>query len=92
MRIIARSTLRNFWELEKRKGAETSLIEGIVRENQGLPLNGIVKLMAVPSARQFYQEIGFIETDGSGEMILTTNAASMFLLNQEQNRESITFD
>lgn len=82
----------NYPQLEKRKGAATSLIEGIVRENQALAFNGIVKLMAIPSARQFYQEIGFIETDGSGEMILTANAASMFFLNQEQNRESKTFD
>lgn len=79
-------------QVEKRKGAATSLIEGIVRESQASAFSGIVKLMAIPNAREFYQEIGFIDTDGSGEMILTANAASMFLLNQEQNRQSTVFD
>lgn len=79
-------------QVEKRKGAATSLIEGIVRESQASAFSGIVKLMTIPSAREFYQEIGFIDTDGSGEMILTANAASMFLLTQEQNRESKPFD
>jgi hypothetical protein len=79
-------------QVEKRKGAATSLIEGIVRESQALAFSGIVKLFAIPSAKRLYQRIGFIETDGSGEMILTANAASIFLLDQEQNRESRTFD
>ena len=79
-------------QLEKRKGAATSLIEGIVRESQALAFSGIVKLFAIPSAREFYQEIGFIDTDGSGEMILIANAASMFLLEQQQNRQSASFD
>lgn len=82
----------NYPQLEKRKGAGTSLIERIVRENQALAFSSILKLMTIPSAKEFYQEIGFIETDGSGEMILTANAASVFLLNQEQKRESIFFD
>lgn len=79
-------------QVEKRKGAATSLVEGIVRESQVQGFSGIVKLFTIPSAREFYQEIGFIDTDGSGEMILTTNAVSMFLLNQQQNRQSTTFD
>ncbi|RUT08459.1 hypothetical protein DSM106972_016270 [Dulcicalothrix desertica PCC 7102] len=79
-------------QVEKRKGAATSLLEGIVRESQASAFSGIVKLMAIPSAREFYQEIGFIDTDGSGEMILIANTASMFLLTQEQNRELKPFD
>lgn len=79
-------------QVEKRKGAATSLIEGIVRESQASAFSGIFKLMTIPSAREFYQDIGFIDTDGSGEMILTANAVSMFLLTQEQNRELKPFD
>ncbi|MBD2778959.1 hypothetical protein [Iningainema tapete] len=76
---------------EKKKGAATSLIEGIVRESQNLDFGGIVKVIAIQAAKKFYQEIEFIETNGSGEMILTSNAASMFILDQEQKRKS-TFD
>ncbi|NJL77768.1 MAG: GNAT family N-acetyltransferase [Richelia sp. RM2_1_2] len=79
-------------QLERRKGAATSLVEGIILEsrNEGLP--SILKLIPIPDARKFYQDIGFVETDVSGDMILTYNAASMFLLDLEQKRNSTTFD
>ena len=77
---------------EKRKGAATSLIEEVVRESQRRGFGGIVKLMAIQAAKEFYLKLEFSETNGSGEMILTSNTASMFLLDQNQKRESTTFD
>ncbi len=77
---------------EKRKGAATSLIEGIVRESQRKGFNGIVKLTAIQATKEFYRKLEFAETNGSGEMILTSNSASMFLLDQEKRRESTNFD
>jgi hypothetical protein len=73
---------------EIRKGSATSLIEELVRESQRLQFNGIVKAMTIPSARPFYRKIGFIETNGSGEMILTWFAAQEFLTRQQQLREN----
>jgi hypothetical protein len=72
---------------EATKGCATSLIEELVRESQRLQFNGIVKAITIPSARPFYRKIGFIETDGSGEMILTCDAAQEFLIRQQQLRE-----
>ncbi|MEA5594065.1 GNAT family N-acetyltransferase [Rivularia sp. UHCC 0363] len=77
---------------EKRKGAATSLIEGIIIESRQQGLPNILKLIPIPGAIKFYQDIGFIETDISGDMILTYNEASMFLLDLEQKRESASFD
>lgn len=84
------NTLR-YQQAEKRKGSATSLIEYIILESRNEGLN-IVKLFAVPQEKDFYESIGFEETNGSGEMVLNRNAASMFLLDQEQRRESRTFD
>ncbi len=77
---------------EKRKGAATSLIEGIIKESQERGLSNIFKLMTIPAAKRFYQKIGFNETNGSGEMILDSIAASMLLLDVEQKRNSAAFD
>ncbi len=77
---------------ETTKGAATSLIEELVRESQRLKLGGILKAMVIPDARKFYEDKGFIETNGSGEMILTSNAAAMFILDQEQRKLSQPFD
>lgn len=77
---------------EKRKGAATSLVEGIIRESREEGLPNILKLIPVPNAIEFYQGIGFEETDISGDMILEYNAASMFLLDQELKRNSASFD
>lgn len=81
-----------YLQTETKKGAATSLIEQLVRESQRLQLNGILKAFVIPSARDFYNSIGFVETDGSGEMILTPNAANMFILDQEQRLLSQPFD
>ena len=81
-----------FLQLERRKGAATSLVEGIIRESRASGLSDIFKLMTIPDAKIFYQKIGFEETNGSGEMILNSNAASMFLLDIEQKRNSTAFD
>jgi predicted acetyltransferase len=81
-----------FLQLERRKGAATSLVEGIIRESRASGLSDIFKLMTIPDAKRFYQKIGFEETNGSGEMILNSNAASMFLLDIEQKRNSTAFD
>lgn len=81
-----------YLQLEKRKGAATSLVEGIIVESRKEGLPNIIKLIPVPEAVEFYQGIGFIETDISGDMILTYNAASMFLLDLEQKRNSASFD
>ena len=81
-----------FPQLEKRKGAATSLVEAIIIENRERGLSDILKLMTIPDAKIFYQKIGFTETNGSGEMILDGNAASMFLLDIEQKRNSTAFD
>ncbi|MEM7589955.1 MAG: GNAT family N-acetyltransferase [Cyanobacteria bacterium P01_A01_bin.83] len=77
---------------EKRKGAATSLVEGIIVESRSLGLSDILKLFAVPEAQEFYQDLGFEETNGSGEMILSSDAASRLLLNLEQKRNSAAFD
>lgn len=77
---------------EKRKGAATSLVECIILESREKGLANILKLIPIPDAIEFYQDIGFVETDISGDMILTYNAASMFLLELEQKRKFATFD
>lgn len=71
---------------ETRKGSATSLVEELVRESLENGLSGILKAFTIPSARQFYRDIGFIETNGSGEMVLTDYAASEFLQRQEELR------
>lgn len=73
-----------YLQTETKKGAATSLIEQLVRESQRLGLDGILKALVIPSARNFYDSLGFVETDGSGEMILTPNAANMLILDQER--------
>ncbi len=77
---------------ETKKGSATSLIEELIRESQRLKLGGILKAMVIPTAREFYEDKGFVETNGSGEMILTSNAAAMFILDQEQRALSKPFD
>ena len=77
---------------EKRKGAATAIIEGIIKENREKQLSRILKLFAVPEEKNFYTDLGFEETNGSGEMILSENNASMFLLALDQKRNSTAFD
>ncbi|MBW4509688.1 MAG: hypothetical protein KME64_24715 [Scytonematopsis contorta HA4267-MV1] len=75
-------------QVETCKGAATSLMEGIVLESQSIGFGGIVKAITIPRARPFYRKIGFVETNGSGEMILTVQAAQEFLLKQQQLRQN----
>jgi hypothetical protein len=77
---------------EKRKGAATAIVEGIIKENREKRLRRILKLFAVPEEKNFYSDLGFEETNGSGEMILSENQASMLLLDLDQKRNSTTFD
>jgi hypothetical protein len=77
---------------EKRKGEATAIIEGIIIENRDKGLSRILKLFAVPEEKNFYSDLGFDETNGSGEMILSENQASMFLLALDQKRNSTAFD
>ncbi len=77
---------------EKRKGAATAIIEGIIKENRDKRLSPILKLFAVPGEKNFYTDLGFEETNGSGEMILSENQASMLLLALDQKRNSTAFD
>lgn len=77
---------------EKRKGAATAIVEGIIRENREKGLGQILKLFALPEEKDFYRDLGFEETDGSGEMILSDNNASMLLQDLDQKRNSSTFD
>ncbi|BAZ15033.1 hypothetical protein NIES4071_69030 [Calothrix sp. NIES-4071] len=77
---------------EKRKGAATAIVEGIIKENREKGLSRILKLFALPEEKNFYSDLGFEETNGSGEMILSENKASMLLLDLDQKRNSTTFD
>jgi hypothetical protein len=77
---------------EKRKGAATAIIEGIIKENRDKRLSRILKLFAVPEEKNFYSDLGFEETNGSGEMILSESKASMLLLDLDQKRNSTAFD
>ncbi|NJN12178.1 MAG: hypothetical protein HC815_31150 [Richelia sp. RM1_1_1] len=77
---------------EKRKGAATAIVEGIIKENGEKGLSRILKLFAVPQEKIFYSNLGFVETNGSGEMILSESDAAMLLLDLEQKRNSDTFD
>lgn len=79
-------------QVETKKGSATSLVEEIVKESQSKQFGGVVKLFAIPRAKYRYNEIGFIETDGSGEMLLTRELAERFLANQAYRRSSQLFD
>lgn len=71
---------------QTRKGAATSLVEELVRESQRRQFGGILKAITIPGARQFYRDVCFVETDASGEMILTVEAAEEFLSRQNELR------
>jgi hypothetical protein len=71
----------------KRKGAATSLIEGIIRESQSRGFGGVVKALTIERAKEFYQNLGFRETDYSREMIVTEYTADTVLLDIEQRRQ-----
>ena len=77
---------------ERRKGAGTAIVEGIIKENREKGLSRILKLFAVPEEKIFYSDLGFTETDGSGEMILGESGAALLLNDLDQKRSSSTFD
>lgn len=79
-------------QIETRRGAATSLIEEIVKESKSKQFGGVVKLFTIPRAKSSYIKIGFVDTDGSGEMLLTENVADKFLNRQQQRRNSQRFD
>jgi hypothetical protein len=76
----------DYTQPEKRKGAATSLVEELVKESQSQGFGGILKAITVPSVREFYEKIGFIEDNGTGWMTLTSDAAQEFLIKQEEFR------
>ncbi|GJD18025.1 hypothetical protein RIVM261_029810 [Rivularia sp. IAM M-261] len=67
---------------ETKAGAATSLVEGIVRESIELGQNGIIKANILRRAIPFYEKIGFVEENGSGEFMLTETASRNFLITQ----------
>ncbi|KAF3888214.1 MULTISPECIES: GNAT family N-acetyltransferase [Nostocales] len=71
----------------KRKGAATSLIEGIIGESQSSGFGGIVKVLTIERAKEFYQNIGFRETDYSRELIVTEYIANTVLSEIKQRRQ-----
>ena len=76
----------------KRKGAATSLIEGIIKESKSKNFGGVVKALTIRRAKEFYQKLGFIETDYSMEMIVTEYTADNVLSDIEQRRQLQTLD
>ncbi|MGB3203858.1 MAG: hypothetical protein WBB28_02585 [Crinalium sp.] len=70
------------------KGAATSLIEELVKESKTLGFSGKIKLYSIVRAKQFYINIGFVETDELGEVELTNDAAENFLAKQKRFRET----
>jgi len=79
-------------QVETRKGAATSLIEEIVKESKSKRFGGVVKLFTIPRAKPRYSKIGFVDTDGSGEMLLREAVAENFINAQQQRRDSKIFD
>lgn len=79
-------------QVETRRGAATSLIEEIIKESKSKQFGGVVKLFTIPRAKPRYSKIGFVDTDGSGEMLLTEAVAEEFLNGQQQRRDSQIFD
>lgn len=71
---------------EPLKGAATSLMEELVNESKELGFEGRLKLYSTQRAKQFYVDIGFVETDIPREMELTPEAAEEFLNEQIQFR------
>lgn len=63
-------------------------MEELVNESKSLGFSGRLKLYSIPRAKQFYIDIGFIETDFPREMELTPEAAQAFLDEQKQFRET----
>lgn len=74
-------------QVESLKGAGTTLMEELVKESFNLGFRGRLKLYAVPRARQFYIDIGLIETF-QGDWELKEEAAVKFLEEQKRFRQT----
>ena len=62
-------------------------MEILVNESFELGFSGRIKLYPLQRAKQFYTDIGFVET-GEGDWELTEQAALRFLEEQRQFRET----
>ncbi|MBE9018605.1 hypothetical protein C7Y66_14550 [Chroococcidiopsis sp. CCALA 051] len=66
---------------ETLKGAATSLMEELIKESFELGFSGRIRLYPLQRAKQFYADIGFVESD-EGDWELTEDAALRFLEEQ----------
>lgn len=64
----------------------------IVKESKSKNFGGVVKLFTLPRAKPRYAKIGFVDTEGSGEMILTQTNSEAFLESQQTRRNLQAFD
>ena len=88
--VIDKITPENMY---KRKGAATSLIEGIIKESLSKGFEGVVKALAIPRAVEFYLNLGFIENDSSArEVIVPSYLAQNILDDIELKRQLQIFD
>jgi hypothetical protein len=69
-----------------------TVYQKFVKESKSKQFGGVVKLFTIPRAKARYSEIGFVDTDGSGEMLLTEASSREFLNGQQQRRDSQVFD
>ncbi|MEM6752973.1 MAG: hypothetical protein AAF630_08405 [Cyanobacteria bacterium P01_C01_bin.38] len=80
-------------EMFKRKGAATSLIEGIIKESLSKGFGGVVKALALPRAKEFYLDLGFIENDVyAREVVIPSYLARIILDDIESKRQLQIFD
>lgn len=88
--VIDKITPENMY---KRKGAATSLIEGIIEESLLKGFEGVVKALAIPRAIKFYLDLGFIENDASArEVVVPSYLARIILDDIESKRQLQIFD
>lgn len=72
------------------KGAATWLMADIILEVIDTDIEGVIKLLTIDRARNFYQNIGFQSNpDFDREMILTKEAARLFVENQLRLRGTV---
>lgn len=64
----------------------SAVLESINLDATGIQPRSIIRTFAIVDAKPFYRSIEFVETNGSGEMILTITAGDMLLSDLEQRR------
>ncbi|BAZ11682.1 hypothetical protein NIES4071_35080 [Calothrix sp. NIES-4071] len=75
--------------VETVKGAGTWLMSEIIEEVIDTEIEGLIKLLAIDRARDFYLNIGFQENpDYEREMILTREASQSFIIKYRQKKEA----